>query len=205
MHDWTGVLSTVGSNDKARAYRRDVDLVMATFYGCKEKPKQFDVRFILIGKSIAECAAALAAHFNEASNEFHPLQPAEIPVTHHQDVTILSLHEVSRRLRAFWKPKSMVNWDLFPQLVTVCVDFLAIPLSDIYNEVAFSRVWPIDWKKEHVTAIPKCCVPATLNDLRNISCTLLISICPPVGDVGGEDKVQPIWGHERMRVGASIG
>ena len=31
------------------------------------------------------------------------------------------------------------------------------------------------WKWEHVTAIHKCSIPTSLNDLRNISCTLLVS------------------------------
>ena len=31
------------------------------------------------------------------------------------------------------------------------------------------------WKVEHVTVIPKCSIPQSINDLRNISCTLLAS------------------------------
>ena len=69
----------------------------------------------------------------------------------------------------------MVRGDLFPTLVTRLSDFLAIPLCDIYNSVKNTLVWPSLWKEEHVTVIPKCTVPQSVNDLRNILCTLLIS------------------------------
>ena len=75
----------------------------------------------------------------------------------------------------FKKPKSMVRGDLFPDLVTKFADFIAIPLTSIFNEVRVTGVWPYEWKKEYVTVIPKCSIPETLNDLRNISCTLLAS------------------------------
>ena len=144
-------------------------------YGSKERPKLFDIRDVLTGKSNLECAEHLAAHFNAVSNEFSPLEPSDIPVTHHRSIECLSPFQVAGRLRAFRKPKSMVRGDLFPRLVTRCADFLAIPLTDVYNEVTSSGVWPITWKKEHVSVIPKCSVPSSLHDLRNISCTLLVS------------------------------
>ena len=69
----------------------------------------------------------------------------------------------------------MVAGDLFPCLVTRLADFLAVPLCSIFNSIKNTAIWPIIWKKEHVTVIPKCRIPQSLNDLRNISCTLLIS------------------------------
>ena len=36
-------------------------------------------------------------------------------------------------------------------------------------------IWPSIWKEEYVTVIPKKKIPATINDLRNISCTKLAS------------------------------
>ena len=52
---------------------------------------------------------------------------------------------------------------------------LAIPLTDIYNEITKTAVWPKIWKQEFVTVIPKCWTPTELGDLRNISCTMLAS------------------------------
>ena len=143
-------------------------------YGSKERPQPFDVRDVLVGLTNAECAERLAEHFNAISDEFDPLEPGDIPVTRDTPVKTLQPFQVAGRLRAFRKPKSMVLGGLFPKLVTKCADFLALPLTDIYNEVAATSVWPVTWKKEYLSAIPKCSVPAGLDDLRNISCTLLV-------------------------------
>ena len=88
---------------------------------------------------------------------------------------MLQPYEVAGRIRAFKKPKSMVKGDIFPDLVTKFVDFLALPLSSIYNAITSSRVWPRIWKQEFVTSIPKTSMPTSVNDLRNISCTMLPS------------------------------
>ena len=53
----------------------------------------------------------------------------------------------------------MVKGDIFPTLVSLYGDFLAIPLSNIYNEITVTRVWPRIWKEEYVTTIPKKSIP----------------------------------------------
>ena len=82
---------------------------------------------------------------------------------------------MAARIRKFRKPKSTVPGDIFPQLVTQFSNLLAIPLTDIYNKILETRVWPVCWKKEYVTIIPKVSSPESLSDLMNISCTLLAS------------------------------
>ena len=106
-----------------------------------EKPRVFDVRELL-GLPAKESAETLSDHFTEVSNEFAPLEPADIPVTHDRDVEVLLPFQVAGRLRAFRKPKSMVVGDIFPKLVTRCADFLALPLTDIYNEVCLLYTSP---------------------------------------------------------------
>ena len=69
----------------------------------------------------------------------------------------------------------MVSGDIFPQLMTLFADQLAIPLTNIYNTISTSAIWPVIWKKEFVTVIPKVSVPQSFGDLRNISCTMLAS------------------------------
>ena len=69
----------------------------------------------------------------------------------------------------------MVEGDVFPSMMTDLCDFFALPLCSIYNEVIATHVWPLAWKKEFVTVIPKTGCPADFSDLRNISCTLLAS------------------------------
>ena len=71
--------------------------------------------------------------------------------------------------------KSMVEGNIFPTLVTLFADFLAVPLTNIFNTITSSAIWPLLWKKEHVTVIPKTSFPGLFADLRNISCTLLTS------------------------------
>ena len=45
----------------------------------------------------------------------------------------------------------------------------------MYNEITRTKVWPLTWKVEAVTVIPKVRVPTDVGQLRNISCTMLIS------------------------------
>ena len=142
-----------------------------------ERPEQFDVRQMsqVEGKSEEETAELLADFFNKVSREFDPLQPADIPCGRPLGGRTLAKHEMAARLKKMRKPKSMVPGDIYPQLVTTFSDFLAIPLTDIYNEILRLYVWPTAWKKEFVTVIPKKTSPQDFGDLRNISCTLLAS------------------------------
>ena len=74
--------------------------------------------------------------------------------------------------------KNQSQWslgDIFPTLMDKYVTLLAIPLTHIYNEITSTHIWPLIWKQEFVTVIPKCRFPAGLEDLRNISCMMLLS------------------------------
>ena len=140
-----------------------------------EKPPQFDVRDLLPGKTDEQAAEELADYFITVSREFEPLQPSDIPVGRPGGGRVLERHEVSARLKKMRKPKSMVPGDIYPQLVGQFSDFLAIPLTAIYNDILTTYVWPTCWKRKYVTVIPKKAAPQALEDLRNISCTMLAS------------------------------
>ena len=145
-------------------------------YNCKERPPQFDVRSLFPGNlSDADISEKLADHFNGISMEFDGLDPGAVPMTYSSPVQILTQPVVANRLRKFKKPKSMVRHDIFPSLVSSAADFLAGPLSHIYNTISTTSTWPLLWKQEFVTPIPKKTLPSNLNDLRNISCTALFS------------------------------
>ena len=88
-----------------------------------------------------------------------PLEPADIPRTHDRDLPVLQPYQVAGRIKAFRKPKSMVKGDIFPSLMEKFNLFLAIPLTDIYNEIVRTSVWPRCWKQEFITVIPKCRTP----------------------------------------------
>ena len=144
-------------------------------YMSKERPKPFDVSEMFPGRSEREVAELLAAHFNAISSEFEPLAAGDLPSTYDQPVPILQTYEVAIRLKKFKKPKSVVRGDIFPEIVTKYADFLAIPLTSIYNSISTSYKWPTVWKEESVTVIPKCRTPSEIGQLRNISCTMLAS------------------------------
>ena len=140
-----------------------------------EKPRQFDVRSLMPGDSNEAVSEKLADYFIKVSQEFSPLEPGDIPAGKAEGREYLAVHEVARRIKTMRKPKSMVPGDVFPQLMTECSDFFALPLTCIYNEILTTHIWPPCWKKEFVTVIPKKSAPEGLGDLRNISCTLLAS------------------------------
>ena len=144
-------------------------------FNTAEKPQNFDVRSLRPGKSDLEVAEELASFFNRISAEFDPLSPGQIPSTEQRALPVLSPAEVSRRIKFFKKPKSMVRGDILPALLTKYCDFFAMPLADIYNEVIKTFIWPTSWKAEYVTVIPKNSSPNDFGDLRNISCTMLVS------------------------------
>ena len=144
-------------------------------YQSVERPKKFDPRSLFPGQSDAQVAEGLADYFNRISQEFEPLEPRDIPRTYDRPLPRLVPFQVAGRIRAFKKPKSMVSGDIFPALVHRYSDLLAVPLTEIYNEISSSSVWPLQWKREFVTVIPKCRTPTELGDLRNISCTMLAS------------------------------
>lgn len=117
----------------------------------------------------------MADHFNGISSEFRGLDPADIPVTYSSPIPLISPDQLIARLRSFRKPKSMVKYDVFPALINQTAPFLTGPLSLIYNTMIVNKAWPLKWKEEFVTPIPKKSVPESMNDLRNISCTAFLS------------------------------
>ena len=144
-------------------------------YGTSEKPKTFDVRDLRPGKPDRDVADEVAQYFNQISDEFSPLKPWEIPQTYGRDLPKFTPEMVEKRLHEMKKPNSMVEGDIFPKLVNECSGWLSVPLSDIYNCMLKTYVWPVAWKKEYVTVIPKKTLPTEFSELRNISCTKFFS------------------------------
>ena len=132
-------------------------------YSSKEKPAQFDVRLLLPGHSDEQVAELLADHFNCISCEFKGLDPAAKTSTFSSPVHILTREAVAKRLEQFRKPKSMVKHDIFPVLVGPAAQYLAGPLTHIFNTITTTSTWPLKWKEEFVTPIPKKAVPESLS------------------------------------------
>ena len=175
------------SKDRASVYLKQQRLAMTgpnaarNFYGnvkaynTREKPAQFDVRDLYPEKSDKEVAEALAAHFNAISSEFHGLREEDIPVALDLDLPQITEEQVAKRLRDIKKPKTTVAGDIFPALINRASHLLAVPLANIFNKITSEGDWPVSWKIEYVTPIPKKPHPEGPDDLRNISCTQLLS------------------------------
>ena len=58
----------------------------AKLYTTKQKPKPFEVASLFPGKTDIEVADILSTHFNAISQEFSPLEPADIPTTYPQSI-----------------------------------------------------------------------------------------------------------------------
>ena len=144
-------------------------------YKSVERTEQFDLKGLFPGLTAKEAAEELSEFFNKISSEFQALEPQDTPASYDRVLPVLETYQVAGRLKAFKKPRSMVKTDVFPALVTQYADFFAIPLTDIYNSITETKIWPAQWKREFVTPIPKKKLPTSMDDLRNISCTALIS------------------------------
>ena len=166
---WNEQRKTLLSPDAARAFYKNVKA-----YCTREKVQNFNIRELFPGSEDLDIAEKLADHFAGVGADFEGLH-GEIPTTYSTPLPWLGHEQVRKRLVEFRKPKSMVRGDIFPQLVTSVASELAIPLTDIYNCMSATLQWPEGWKTEYVTAVPKVPLPTSLNDMRNISCTLLLS------------------------------
>ena len=144
-------------------------------FGTADRPKNFDVRDLFPGLTDVEVADKVAEYFNAISSEFKPLQPHEIPATYHRQLDFLSDDQVEKMILGAKKPKSTVRGDIPPGLVNRAVKSIRVPVASIFNSIIATNVWPISWKREYVTVIPKKSLPSGLGDLRNISCTPLLS------------------------------
>ena len=140
----------------------------------KEAPVRWCISNMFPDKSDKEISELVAAFFNAISNEYNPIpNPRKNEVTH--PVEFIAMHEIASRLKSFKKPKTQVFGDLNPALVNKFYDFLAIPLHYLFNKILNTLEWPDLWKMETVYVIPKNSAPASLGELRNLSCTPLVS------------------------------
>ena len=144
-------------------------------YNSAEKPKIWNVKSVKPELSDAQLALQLLEYFTQISNEFSPLKAHDIPKTFNRKLPVLKSYQVAERIRRIRKPRSRIEGDIFPSLMTEFADVVALPLTDIYNMIIDTFQWPDCWKIEVVTVTPKCNNPDSFDQLRNISCTLLVS------------------------------
>ena len=148
-------------------------------------PNTFDIpEFVQNNLDDEQAAEALADHFSSISQEFQPIDVTQFPPNLRDELTrgseeknipVLEEYEVFDKITRAKKPHSTVEGDLKRELVKECSVELAAPITLIYNKITESKEFPRSWVKEQQTPIPKVHPPASMDDLRNISCTPFLS------------------------------
>ena len=126
-------------------------------------------------KEEEEVAEILAQYFNNISNEYTPLQKERILHTHPRCLPKITELDVINKVSKSKKKPSSLPGDLPPAVVTDHVHLLAKPLARMYNNIVGQGTWPVQWKTEFVTVIPKGPSPTEPGQCRNISCTNFFS------------------------------
>ena len=133
----------------------------------------------LTDEQSAEC---IADFFAEISQEFPPLDKNLLPPrvqskldTESSAPPIIDSFDTYQKIMSAKKPKSGVPGDLPRVIVQEFAPELSTPVQHIVNNIVQSGEWPVQWKKEWVTAISKVPIPESEDDLRPISLTPFFS------------------------------
>ena len=118
-------------------------------------------------KSDLEIGELVAEYFGSISQEFCPLMRDHASAKHDAGEEKIERYQVEAILKSIKKPKSVVKGDITPTLVTKFSDILAIPLTDIFNQVIKHWEWPDLWRRETVIVIPKKSSPESGRMLKS--------------------------------------
>ena len=127
----------ITSPDSSRNFFRNVRA-----YNTVERPAIWNVKALCPDLTDQQLSEELSKYFNTISNEFLPLCDDQIPKTFSRQLPRLQPYQVAGRVRAFKKPKTKIEGDIFPSLMTVFADIVALPLCDIYNEICLLYTSP---------------------------------------------------------------
>ena len=126
----------------------------------------------LSGLNNSECAQKIANHFAAISNEYLPINTAQLPsYLPAQLPQQIDEYDVYVRLNKLKKTRSTLPIDIPDKLRQECSPHLAAPVTAIYNDCLNQGYYPTLWKQEWVTPAPKIINPKDISDLRKISCT----------------------------------
>jgi hypothetical protein len=110
----------------------------------------------LEGLTNKECAAVVAQSFATVSQEYDKLDreqlPAFLPAGRPEQVNVF---QVLTRIRKLGKTKSTLPIDSPDRLRLECALDLAEPLTDIINSCLRDGKFPVAWRREWVTPVPK--------------------------------------------------
>ena len=106
--------------------------------------------------------------------------PSPVPGLHQDEcmgsaLDVFTLEKTTQLLKESKKTEFRVVGDPLPHLIRRFPEAFAEPVSAINNGVNRWEKWPVSWKTEHLTIIPKVPNPGSLAECRNISCTSAFS------------------------------
>ena len=115
----------------------------------------------------------VAESFAKVSQEYCPIDltklPAYLPA---EQPPQLHVYDVYTKIQNQKRTKSTLPIDLPENLRREAAEFLAEPLTDIFNTCLREGVYPRIWKHEWCTPVPKKkSIPKGLKDVRKIACT----------------------------------
>ena len=119
-----------------------------------------------------ESANKIAEHFAAVSNTYNPIDieslpcylPAQLPPQ-------VDNYRVYQKLSQLKSTRGTLEIDLPNKLRKEFYAELSTPLTDIINSSLNQSVYPMLWKEETVTPVPKVTHPQAINDLRKIAST----------------------------------
>ena len=128
----------------------------------------------LEGLSDKDCAEAIAQSFASVSQEYRPVDraqlPAFLPAGRPEEVNVF---QVINNIKKLGKTKSTLPIDIPDRLRIECAVDLSEPLADIFNSCLRAGTFPVMWRREWCTPVPK---PKdgnlkTCDDVRKVAST----------------------------------
>ena len=149
---------------------------MAKKIGGIEQTNHTDLHIeCLEGMNPQQQVEAVAEAFASVSCEYEPVKLSELPAyLPAEEAPKIEVYKVYQRIQEQKKTKSTLPIDIPQALRKEAAEFLAEPLTDIFNACLEQGIYPRPWKKEWVTPVPKGkpnIILKSLKDVRKIAST----------------------------------
>lgn len=118
-----------------------------------------------------EIGDILGEYFSKISQEYDPLKSEDIPTTFPSPFRFHTPDDVMREIKCMKVPRAVASGDIPPKILREASYALVSPLTNIYNAITSTCVWPQQWKVATMSAIPKTARAESLDQLRNICLT----------------------------------
>jgi hypothetical protein len=147
---------------------------MAKEIGASNQTNHGDIKIeCLENLSAQDQVQTVAESMAEISNQYSPIDlcqlPAYLPA---QEAPQIELYKVYKKIQGQKKTRSTLDIDLPANIRKEAAEFLAEPLTNIFNTCLREGKYPTTWKFEWCTPVPKKVkVLKKLNDVRKIAST----------------------------------